>query len=64
MPASFASHSDSVERDHPVSALGVRLRAVRRTIEAAAARGETTLLSREELERELTELRPNDPDVR
>lgn len=47
-----------------VSALGLRLRAVREQIEAAATRGETKLLNREELDRELEDLRSNDPDLR
>lgn len=48
----------------PVSALGLRLRKLREQIEAAAARGETKLLDPAELERELKDLRPSDPDLR
>ena len=47
-----------------MSALGLRLRAIREQIEAAAARGEIKLLSREELDRELDDLRSDDPDLR
>lgn len=48
----------------PVSALGLRLRRIREQIEAAAARGETELLNREQLDLVLEEMRPSDPDVR
>ena len=47
-----------------VSALGLRLRAIRGHIEAAAARGETRLLNREDLQRELNDLRPDPESVR
>jgi hypothetical protein len=47
----------------PVSALGLRLRKLRKQIEAAADRGETKLLDEKELENELDELRKSDPDV-
>jgi hypothetical protein len=47
-----------------VSALGLKLRAIREQIEAAAARGETKLLNHEELDRELEDLRSNDRDIR
>jgi hypothetical protein len=50
-------------RGRPISALGLRLRKLREQIEAAAERGETKLLNKEELERELEELRPRDPDI-
>lgn len=50
-------------RSRPVSALGLRLRKMREQIEAAARRGETKLLNEEELEREIREMRSDDPDV-
>jgi hypothetical protein len=48
----------------PVSALGFRLRRIREQIDAAAKRGEIHLLTDEELDRELDELRRRDSDVR
>jgi hypothetical protein len=47
----------------PVSQLGLRLRQIRTQIQAAAERGETKLLSEQELEHELSDLRHDDPDV-
>jgi len=47
----------------PVSQLGMRLRQIRSQIQAAAERGETTLLNKQELEKELRDLRKDDPDV-
>jgi hypothetical protein len=51
-------------RGRPVSLLGLRLSLIREQIDAAAARGETTLLDSEELDRLLDDLRPSDPDIR
>lgn len=64
MNSKLASHSEYEHEDRGVSALGRRLRAIREQIDAAAARGETKLLSDEELARELEDLRASDPDVR
>jgi hypothetical protein len=64
MPAKLASQAEYLYNGHLVSALGLRLRAIREKIDAAAARGETRLLNREELERELADLRSDDPDLR
>jgi hypothetical protein len=50
-------------KGRPVSALGLRLRVLREQIKQAAELGETKLVNREELERELDEVRPRDPDV-
>jgi hypothetical protein len=48
----------------PVSALGYRLWKLREQIEAAARRGETKLLNKEELDQELDDMRPHDdPDL-
>ena len=47
-----------------VSSLGLRLRHLREAIEAAAERGETKLLNRAGLDRELEEMRPRDSDIR
>ncbi len=53
-----------VYQGRPVSPLGFRLWKIRERIEAAAARGEVTLLNREDLDREFEEMRPSDdPDV-
>ena len=64
MSTKLATQPEHFYRERPVSALGLRLRAMREQIEAAAARGETTLLNHDELKRELEELRPSDPDLR
>lgn len=64
MGSKLVAQTDYEYEGRRVSALGLRLRAIREQIEAAAARGEVRLLSREELDRELKELRANDPDVR
>jgi hypothetical protein len=48
----------------PVSALGYRLWKLREQIEAAARRGETKLLNKQELGQELEDMRPHDdPDL-
>lgn len=53
-----------IYKGRPVSPLGFRLWKLREQIEAAAERGETRLLSREELDREFEQMRPGDPDGR
>ncbi len=50
-------------QNHPVSALGLRLRQIREQIEAAAERGEIKLLTKQELDRELGQLRESDPNL-
>ncbi len=47
----------------PISELGIRLRKIPKQIEAAAERGETTLLSSEQLRLELNDLRGSDSDL-
>lgn len=64
MRSELASRVDYKFDDRRVSALGLRLRAVREQIDAAAARGEVKLLSCGELDRELQDLRADDPNVR
>jgi cell division protein FtsB len=64
MASELLPQTDFQSQSRHVSALGLKLRALRDQIEAAAARGETMLLTREELDRELEDLRPGDPDVR
>ena len=64
MGSKLAARTDYEYEGRRVSALGLRLRAIREQIEAAAARGEIKLLSREELDRELDDLRSDDPDLR
>ena len=64
MGSKLLSQTDYLFDGRRVSALGWRLRAVREQIEAAAVRGETKLLNHEELERELEDLKSNDPDFR
>jgi cell division protein FtsB len=64
MASELLPQTDFQSQSRQVSALGLKLRALRDQIEAAAARGETMLLTREELDRELEDLRPGDPDVR
>lgn len=63
MSVNMEAHPEYSYQDRPVSALGLRLRSIRQQIEAAAARGETRLLSHDELEQELAELRPGDSDL-
>ncbi len=64
MPDRNFSQQSSALQEHCVSALGRKLRAIREQIEATAARGEIHLLNTEDLERELADLPPNDPDLR
>jgi hypothetical protein len=64
MGSRLAAPADYEYEGRRVSALGLRLRAIREQIEAAAARGEIKLLSREDLDRELDDLRSDDPDLR
>lgn len=47
----------------PISELGIRLRKIRKQIESAAERGETTPLSTEQLRLELNDLRGSDSDL-
>jgi hypothetical protein len=62
MEAKLDTQADFSYQGRPVSALGLRLRKIREQIEAAAARGETKLLNKEELDRLFNEMRPSDPD--
>ena len=64
MAARLSPPQEYTYQDRRVSTLGLKVRAMRERIEAAAERGETRLLNREEIERELSELRSNDPDLR
>ena len=64
MGSKLAARTDYEYQGRRVSSLGLRLRAIREQIEAAAARGEVKLLGREELDQELRDLRPDDPHVR
>ncbi|MBI1895803.1 MAG: hypothetical protein HYS04_04595 [Acidobacteria bacterium] len=63
MEARLGAQTEYEFQGRRVSALGLRLRAIREQIEVAAARGETKLLNREELDRELENLRSDDPDL-
>jgi hypothetical protein len=63
MEAKLDAQPEFSYQGRPVSALGLRLRKIREQIEAAAARGETKLLNKEELERLFDEMRPSDPDL-
>jgi hypothetical protein len=63
MGVKLEAEPEYLYRDRYVSALGLRLRKLREQIEAAAARGETKLLNKDELQRELDDLRPSDPDL-
>ena len=63
MEARLEPQAEFYYRGRPVSPLGLRLRKIREQIEAAAARGETKLLNKEELEHLFEEMRPSDPDL-
>ncbi len=63
MEAKLEPQPEFFYEGRPVSALGLRLRKIRELIEAAAKRGETKLLSKEELEQLLEQMRPSDPDL-
>jgi hypothetical protein len=63
MEAKLEPQPEFLYEGRPVSALGLRLRRIRELIEAAAERGETKLLNKEELEHLLQQMRPSDPDI-
>ena len=55
--------SQQFPEGHRHSALGFRLRELRKQIESAADRGETQLFAKDELDPEIQAMRNRDPDV-
>jgi hypothetical protein len=64
MGAKVESRPDYRYQQRRLSALALRLQAIREQIEAAAARGETSALNREEPERKPADAVSDDPDRR
>jgi hypothetical protein len=63
MDTRLDSESQFSHEGHRVSAIGFRLRVLRKQIKAAAERGETTLYGRDELDSELESMRKRDSNV-